>query len=477
MKQSISSSNFRSLLSQSDKLVEEYLLFRGFMQSHRAFVSECSRSSDRVQEFQVDKIVEELLRHLTSYNFEAMMDLWNFLDNHYMVRLEHRYAAAVKHLELSLQRFYLVNAIQCGQQERVREVLGNLLDKNGDTFYASNDWTPWFALPYLKDAANSPAFKSYFTKDWASLLVVSIHNVLTTALQLAPLPALLSVTQSTAHIRRLESTLSEMEDKMRSLSLAHGDARSKPDPGHAGAAFRSTTGALEVDTAGVHDTIDAWSPNEAGVDGDGPLPPPPSTDDDAAAGDADGESGDRPAADRGRARGAAGEAEAGAEGGVRVLGRRSLPGHSGRVNQCCVSGDGATVATVSSDASLRLCALPGASAAQADRAATIMTGSAALCASWETRGDRLLLFGTAKVRRRRLGPGNRLARAAHGSGPCGVRRIVSRRSGPHSGPTGRSRARRSSPSARLASPCPPLPRGSVLRRPPPPPVTSFSECI
>ena len=75
--------------------------------------------------------------------------------------------------------------------------------------------------------------------------------------------------------------------------------------------------------------------------------------------------------------------------------RRNLPGHSGRVNQCAISGDGGTVASVSSDGSLRLCSTPGASASQVERAATVFTGSAALSLSWETRGDRLLLFGTA----------------------------------------------------------------------------------
>ena len=271
----IASSNFRDLLSNADKFVEEYLLFRGFMQTHRAFVSECSRSGDRLSEFQVDKIVEELLRHLTSYNFEAMMDLWNFLDQHYMVRLEHRYGAAVKHLELSLQRFYLVNAIQCGQHDRVREVLGTLLEKNGDQFHAANEWTSWCALPYLKDAASSPAFKSYFTKDWASLLVVSIHNVLTTALQLAPLPALLSVAQHAANVRLLESTVSELEDKIRSLALAQGDARPRQEPALAATGFASAPAALDVDRADLLDGIEAWPHESEPDETDGPPAAPP----------------------------------------------------------------------------------------------------------------------------------------------------------------------------------------------------------
>ena len=208
----ILSEKFRLELSNADKLVEEYLLFRGFMQAHRAFAAE----QDRLHEFQVDKIVEELLRHLTSYNFDAMMDLWNFLDERYLFRLEYRCSAIVKHLELSLKRFYVVNALQCGQADKVRDIF----ERYGDSFHVANEWSAWFALPFLKDPSNDPAFKGYFTKEWASLLVVSIHNVLTSAFQQAPLPALLAVNQHINHIQRLELTIAEMEAKIRYLTTS-----------------------------------------------------------------------------------------------------------------------------------------------------------------------------------------------------------------------------------------------------------------
>jgi hypothetical protein len=99
----------RVALSWADKLVEEYLLFRGFMQTHRAFLGEGKH--DRMHEFQVaslhngrscyshrvtlnynnpqvDKIVEELLRLLTSFQYHAMMDLWGFLQERFFSRLQ-----------------------------------------------------------------------------------------------------------------------------------------------------------------------------------------------------------------------------------------------------------------------------------------------------------------------------------------------------------------------------------------------------
>jgi hypothetical protein len=45
---------------------------------------------DRLYEFQVDKIVEELLRLLTSFQYNAMMDLWGFLQERFFTRLQVR---------------------------------------------------------------------------------------------------------------------------------------------------------------------------------------------------------------------------------------------------------------------------------------------------------------------------------------------------------------------------------------------------
>jgi hypothetical protein len=370
--------NFREILLNADKLVEDYLLFRGFMHTHRTFVSECSRSGDRLQEFQIDKIVEELLRQLTSYNFEAMMDLWNFLDERYLIKLEHRYGAVVKHLELSLQRFYIVNAIQCGQAERAREVLALILEKSGDSCYKSSEWLSWFALPYLKDPLTDPLFKSYFTKEWASLLVVSIHNVLTTALQLAPPPDLLSISEYTARILHLESKIAELEDRLRPVeSLEAGNLKFTETKD---SCLPENLSCLIDSNLRKDLSVDVWKQD---------IDDAENTDSNAAIGkqsdstvsrdpEIDPESAFHSSKDFSSFEGAGlciWERDKNSKELFSLASKRNLPGHSGRVNQCSVSGDGATLASVSDDCSLRLCSLPGASPAQADRAATILIGS------------------------------------------------------------------------------------------------------
>lgn len=68
------------------------------------------------------------------------------------------------------------------------------------------EWEGWFQLPYVKDPAAHPAFRVYFTKEWASRLVVSIHNLLTTAFENLPLPALLASALRTRDAATRETT-------------------------------------------------------------------------------------------------------------------------------------------------------------------------------------------------------------------------------------------------------------------------------
>ena len=78
-----------------------------------------------------------------------------------------------------MQRFYVVNAIQNDRLDKVRE----LMEAKAEEFRSNKDWNGWFQLAFVRDPASDPAFQVYFTKDWASRLVVSVHNMLTMLLE------------------------------------------------------------------------------------------------------------------------------------------------------------------------------------------------------------------------------------------------------------------------------------------------------
>eukprot|EP00960_Hanusia_phi_P062284 765105-Hanusia_phi.AAC.2 len=201
----------QTMLSWADRAVEEYLLFRGFMQAHRSFLQETK--NDRLHEFQVEKIVEELLRLLTSFQYQAMMDLWCFLQDRFFTRMSSKFWAVIKHLECSLQRFYLVNACQSDRMDKVKEVL----EMEAESFRSSRDWEVWFQLPYIKDPASDSSFHVFFTKEWASQLVVSVHNLLATVFHEISVPAILQCHLNLTKIEKLEKELNELTSQNQML--------------------------------------------------------------------------------------------------------------------------------------------------------------------------------------------------------------------------------------------------------------------
>lgn len=60
---------------------------------------------------------------------------------------------------------------------------------------ATNDkydsWDPWFALPYLQDPKNDPAFRLYFTPKWQAHVQLSLTNFLSLIFRATPFPKLL----------------------------------------------------------------------------------------------------------------------------------------------------------------------------------------------------------------------------------------------------------------------------------------------
>jgi WD repeat-containing protein 91 len=75
------SSVLRSSLSHVDVLVLEYLRFRGFAKTLKSFEGE--RKGDKLFEFQVEKVVEELVSYTTSFDINALDDLWSFLGDRF----------------------------------------------------------------------------------------------------------------------------------------------------------------------------------------------------------------------------------------------------------------------------------------------------------------------------------------------------------------------------------------------------------
>lgn len=271
------------------------------------------------------------------------MDLWLFLHDSFLSRLHSGSSmGVVQHLELSLKRFYLVTAIQCERRDKVTE----FFETNAKMLRGSAEWADWFSMPFLKDPAIEPAFRPYFTKEWASRLVVSVHNLLASVFQEMPLPALMTHHLHAIRSRKLESSIAQLEAAKELLSARlrltlQGEEGLSDQTGAAAGGLAGDQG--NCGGGGVGGSLLARGAVQQPLSGSGSV---------ASVGSDSWEKGCSAGAGKQSTRGLGGDASEAV--GVKVVGSRAYSGHSKAVSSCLFSGDGESVASASDDGTVRL---------------------------------------------------------------------------------------------------------------------------
>ncbi|KAF9559401.1 WD repeat-containing protein 91 [Mortierella alpina] len=208
-----------------DELVKEYLLFRGFTNTYKAF--EADTKTDKDKGFQAEKIIEELFASVSAMDMNALLEQWRYLDIRYFSRLDHRFAGSVKKFELCLLRYYLVYGIVTMEevfgswyaiQHKRREKVVEFFEVHGAELQGNAEWVRWFALPFSKKPESEPEYALFFSKAWLDTFTVSLNNFLSTVFQNIPLPSLLCFNVDRLHRKALQSeieALQSMIDNMR----------------------------------------------------------------------------------------------------------------------------------------------------------------------------------------------------------------------------------------------------------------------
>ncbi|XP_060135713.1 WD repeat-containing protein 91 isoform X1 [Zootoca vivipara] len=171
---------------RTDELVREYLLFRGFTATLKQFDAEIK--ADKEKGFRVDKIVDQLLQFVHSYDLAALRDYWSYLDRRLFSRLEDMYRPTVNKLKISLYRYYLVHTVQTNRNDKTQE----FFLKQASELQNQAEWKDWFVLPFITNPDANPTFATYFSRQWADTFIVSLHNFLSVLFQCMPVPVILN---------------------------------------------------------------------------------------------------------------------------------------------------------------------------------------------------------------------------------------------------------------------------------------------
>eukprot|EP00668_Euglena_longa_P046507 GGOE01062192.1.p1 GENE.GGOE01062192.1~~GGOE01062192.1.p1 ORF type:complete len:666 (-),score=186.98 GGOE01062192.1:331-2328(-) len=196
---------------KADELVREYLLFRGFLNTLKAFGSE--RKNDKVKGIQPDRIVEQLQAHIANFEPASLLDLWRYLEARFFSRLDARFAKTTKKLEQSLKRYYIVHCIQTANIAKCKE----FFEQFSDELIGDDEWKGWFMLPFLRNGEVPPEFELYFSKQWQDLFLVSIHNFISTVLASVPLPQIVFFDKLQRENGSLMSTAEAQQRELYSL--------------------------------------------------------------------------------------------------------------------------------------------------------------------------------------------------------------------------------------------------------------------
>uniref|UniRef100_A0A6I8RSE2 WD repeat-containing protein 91 n=1 Tax=Xenopus tropicalis TaxID=8364 RepID=A0A6I8RSE2_XENTR len=166
-----------SAVELTDDLVKEYLTFRGFTNTLKYF--EVDIKADKDKGFCVDRIVEQLLQFVQSYDLNGLVEYWAYLERRLFSRLEDVYRPTIHKLKTSLFRYYLVYTIQSSRTDKAHE----FFQKQATELQNQAEWKEWFALPFLPTPDSNRTFSTYFSRQWADTFTVSLHNFLSVLFQ------------------------------------------------------------------------------------------------------------------------------------------------------------------------------------------------------------------------------------------------------------------------------------------------------
>ncbi|KAG2548516.1 WD repeat-containing protein 91 homolog [Panicum virgatum] len=373
----------------AEELVREFLVFRGFTSTLQAYESELSTEIGR--NFQVDKILGLVFsEYIAKYQLDRLVGLFTFFKQCFTSPADTELFSTLVKLELSVLRYYVVNALKSGRQDKVIEFFG---ESGNYLMQKREDWLPWFAIPYIKNPSFDPQFRVYFSKEWLDTLILSFRNFLSGIFNDTRIPALLRISTEKNTIKSLKNDIKQLNNKLAELQAsleAKEDEISQLRRNDNGAGYgnknligTSTVGApVEQDMSENYEESSTSSSMIQGFDSRSSCSVKSST--------RDGKFHESSQIRHTEEQFLVTEEDFPE---VRVGFQETFLGHNSSISQCRFSASGSNIASSSVDGTVRIWTYD--SSTPSSKNATIYCGAEVSALSWECRSDRLLLIGTA----------------------------------------------------------------------------------
>ncbi|KAJ1735919.1 hypothetical protein LPJ61_000292 [Coemansia biformis] len=197
-------------LEYIDDLVREYLLFRGFESTLKAFEGDLGQ--DRDWGFDAGRIVGELLGMARELRPSELLEYWKYLTSRFFSHLSPKYHRTVKMFEKRLVRLFLVSAVSQGRRDVIRGFMsehGRALAQQG------GDWMPWLGLEYIEEPQDRPEFDAYFGPEWCASLQAALTDFVQTVFPATAVPRILLFDKDRREKEALQRKVAVYEEHLR----------------------------------------------------------------------------------------------------------------------------------------------------------------------------------------------------------------------------------------------------------------------
>lgn len=206
-----------------DELIREFLLFRGFAATLRAFDNELKNEKEKA--FRPDRVVEQIGALISSHDLTGLRELWGHLEAKLFARLDPIQSVQITKLEAGLYKLYVINAIQNKRPEKVRDFFERMTPE----LHLQHEFRDWFALPFVVNPESHPTFSTYFSRQWQDTLLLSLQNFLSVVFLSIPPPKLADFGRSNEKIQRLKDENRLLKSKLFQLVRQQQQARKESD--------------------------------------------------------------------------------------------------------------------------------------------------------------------------------------------------------------------------------------------------------
>ncbi|XP_074030537.1 WD repeat-containing protein 91 isoform X2 [Leptinotarsa decemlineata] len=184
-----------------DEIIREYLLFRGFGNTLKAF--DADLKGDKMKSFRADRIVDQIMHFINVHDLASLREFWGHLNMHLFSKLEHNFLQSVKKLENAVLKMYLVSAVTNNKPEKMIEFFMKMTPELKNQ-----------TLPYTKNPDENKTFALYFTKQWQDTLLLSLTNFFATVIQHMPMPTLMNYTEDAQKITKLQERNESLKKRL-----------------------------------------------------------------------------------------------------------------------------------------------------------------------------------------------------------------------------------------------------------------------